>query len=128
MENTTKKTIKWFGIESIMAAIILFVAIKFGLNGLYVGFAVVLLFGAAIFVHEWGHYYVARKRGLKVEAFAIGFGPKIFGWTKDGIEYSWRLIPAGGYVKLPQMVTSSAIEGGSENVEKLPTVSPLSKI
>ena len=47
--------------------------------------AVLVLFGAAIFVHEFGHYWMARKRGLKVEGFAIGFGPKIFGWTRDGI-------------------------------------------
>ena len=51
------------------------------------------------------------RRGLKVEAFAIGFGPKIFAWVRDGIEYSVRWIPAGGFVKLPQMVTSAAIEG-----------------
>src|SRR5471030_621768 len=96
---------------------------------LYVVIAVVLLFGAAIFVHEFGHYWVARKRGLKVEAFAIGFGPKIFGWTRDGIEYSWRWIPAGGFVKLPQMITSEAIEGEqATNVEPLPPVSPLDKI
>jgi len=54
---------------------------------IYVGAAVVLLFGAAVFVHEWGHYFVARRRGLKVEAFAIGFGPKILSWRKDGIDY-----------------------------------------
>ena len=96
---------------------------------IYVVAGVVLLFGAAIFVHEFGHYWVARKRGLKVEAFAIGFGPKIFGWTKDGIEYSWRWIPAGGYVKLPQMVTSEAIEGtAAEGVEKIPPADPFSKI
>ncbi|PAW80512.1 MAG: RIP metalloprotease RseP [Pedosphaera sp. Tous-C6FEB] len=94
---------------------------------IYVVFAVLLLFGAAIAVHEWGHYWVALKRGLKVEAFAIGFGPKIWGWTKDGIEYSIRWIPAGGYVKLPQMITSEAIEGEQKG-EPLPPVSPWSKI
>ncbi|MGI8965876.1 MAG: site-2 protease family protein, partial [Limisphaerales bacterium] len=98
------------------------------LNILYVTVVVVLMFGAAIFVHEFGHYWVARKRGLKVEAFAIGFGPKLFGWTRDGIEYSWRLIPAGGYVKLPQMVTSSALEGVGEEADKVPPASPGSKI
>lgn len=99
------------------------------LNILYVGSAVVLLFGAAIFVHEFGHYWVARRRGMKVEAFAIGFGPKILGWTRDGIEYSWRWIPAGGYVKLPQMVTSDALEGEtSEPKEAIPPAPPLSKI
>src|SRR4051812_39793393 len=99
------------------------------LNYLYVAAAVIFLFGAAIFIHEFGHYWVARRRGLKVEAFAIGFGPKLFGWTRDGIEYSWRLIPAGGYVKLPQMVTSQQLEGGStEPAEQIPPASPLSKI
>ncbi len=99
----------------------------FILTILYVAVVVLLLFGAAIFVHEFGHYWVARKRGLKVEEFAIGFGPKIFGWTKDGIEYSWRWIPAGGFVKLPQMITSEALEGEQKG-EPLPPVSPWSKI
>lgn len=98
------------------------------LEWLYVIAAVVLLFGAAIFVHEWGHYWVARRRGLKVEAFAVGFGPKIYGWTRDGIEYSIRWIPAGGFVKLPQMLTSEALEGDQSKSEPLPPVTPLSKI
>ena len=94
---------------------------------LYVVAAVILLFGAAVFVHEWGHYYMARKRGLKVEAFAIGFGPKIFGWKKDGIDYSWRWIPAGGFVRIPQMITSEALEG-KDDKEPLPPADPISKI
>jgi regulator of sigma E protease len=99
------------------------------LNVLYVAAAVVLLFGAAIFFHEFGHFWMARRRGLKVEAFAIGFGPKILGWTRDGIDYSLRWIPAGGYVKLPQMMTSDALEGERANpTEQLPPVSPFSKI
>ena len=97
------------------------------LTWIYVIAAVVLLFGASVFVHEFGHFWVARRRGLKVEGFSIGFGPKLFGWTKDGIDYAWRLIPAGGYVKLPQMVTSEAIEGKADQGE-VPPVSPWSKI
>ena len=81
-------------------------------NYFYVVMGVLLLFGAAIFVHEWGHFWVARKRGLKVEAFAIGMGPKMFSWTRDGIEYSVRWIPACGFVRLPQMITSETLEGG----------------
>lgn len=94
---------------------------------IYVIAAVIFLFGAAVFVHEWGHYWVARKRGMKVEAFAIGFGPKIVSWTRDGIEYSWRWIPAGGFVKLPQMITSEALEGSNKG-EPIPPASPLSRI
>ena len=78
------------------------------LNYFYVAGVVLLLFGAAIFVHEFGHFWVALKRGLKVEEFAIGFGPIIWSKEHEGILYSIRLIPAGGFVKLPQMLTSEA--------------------
>lgn len=98
------------------------------LNILYLVGAVLFLFGAAVFVHEFGHFWVARRRGMKVEEFAIGFGPKVFSWTKDGIVYSWRAIPAGGFVKLPQMITSEALEGAKQGGESLPAASPLTKI
>jgi regulator of sigma E protease len=98
------------------------------LNILYVVAGVVLLFGAAVFVHEFGHFWMARRRGMKVEAFAVGFGPKAFSWVRDGIEYSFRWIPAGGFVKLPQMITSEALEGKGDSGEKIPPASPLSKI
>lgn len=93
----------------------------------YVSVAVILLFGAAIFVHEWGHYWVALKRGLKVEEFAIGFGPKLFAWKRGDVLWTVRAIPAGGFVKLPQMITSEALEGSSGG-EQLAPISPLSKI
>ncbi|MBC8325768.1 MAG: site-2 protease family protein [Verrucomicrobia subdivision 3 bacterium] len=116
------------------------------LNILYVIGVVFLLFGAAIFVHEFGHFWVALKRGLVVEEFAIGFGPIIWSKEHEGILYSIRAIPAGGFVKLPQMLTSEAIEGTADSdegkgrgegegernqegsPEELPPVSPLSKI
>ena len=98
------------------------------LNILYVVAAVVFLFGTAIFIHEYGHFWMARRRGLKVEGFSIGFGPKIFGWTRDGIDYAWRWIPAGGFVALPQMVTAESIEGKAQSAEPLPPITPLSKI
>src|SRR5882762_4610878 len=98
------------------------------LRVVYDAVAVLLLFGAAVFVHEFGHFWMARRCGLKVEGFSIGFGPKILSWTKDGIEYSWRWIPAGGFVKLPQMVTSEALEGESGSAELTPPAPPWSKI
>ena len=63
---------------------------------------------------------------MKVEEFAIGFGPKIYSWKRDGIEYSLRWIPAGGFVKLPQMITSEALEG--ESAREVPPAPPLHKI
>ncbi|RME93578.1 MAG: RIP metalloprotease RseP [Verrucomicrobia bacterium] len=94
----------------------------------YVAVVVVLLFGATIFVHELGHFLVALWRRMRVEAFAIGFGPKIWSATRKGIEYSIRWIPAGGFVRLPQMVTSEALEGGSRSGEPIPPAPPSSKI
>ncbi len=98
------------------------------LNGIYIAAAVILLFGAAIFVHEFGHFIAARWRGMKVEAFALGFGPKLFKWTRKGVEYSIRLIPAGGFVRLPQMGPIAPLEGSSDSEEKLTPASPLSKV
>jgi len=95
-------------------------------TGIYIAVAVLVLFGASIFVHEYGHYWMARRRGLKIEGFSLGFGPKIFSFMKDGVEWSVRWIPAGGFVKLPQMITSEAIEGkGSGDIPPAP---PLSRI
>ena len=54
-----------------------------------------------VFVHEMGHYLIARKNGVKVEIFSIGFGSELFGWT-DQIGTRWKVcaIPLGGYVKM----------------------------
>jgi len=98
------------------------------LHWVYVGGVVILLFGAAIFVHEFGHLLMARWRGLKVDGFSIGFGPKLLGWRCGGVDYALRLIPAGGFVALPQMVTSTALEGKSQAAASLPPISPASKI
>ena len=96
------------------------------LNVIYVIAAVLVLFGAAIFIHEFGHYWTALKLGMKVEEFAVGFGPKIHSWKRDGIEYSVRWIPAGGFVKLPQMITAEALEG--QSAENVPPAPPGHKI
>ena len=57
-----------------------------------------LLLGILITVHEFGHYIFARMTGIEVMEFAIGFGPKIVGWTgKSGTKFALRCIPLGGY-------------------------------
>ena len=54
-----------------------------------------------VFVHEFGHYYVARRAGVRVETFSIGFGPELFGWNdKRGTRWRFAAIPLGGYVKM----------------------------
>ena len=56
--------------------------------------------GVLIFVHELGHFMVARWYGVKVLAFSLGFGPKLFKVTRGDTEYCISAIPLGGYVKL----------------------------
>ncbi|MBU2869894.1 sigma E protease regulator RseP [Colwellia sp. E2M01] len=61
----------------------------------------VVALGILVTVHEYGHFWVARKSGVKVERFSVGFGKAIFKRTgKDGTEYVLALIPLGGYVKM----------------------------
>lgn len=84
------------------------------LSNVWVVFLAVLLFGGSIFVHELGHFLAARRRGVYVERFSIGFGPAIWSWRgRDGVEYRLSWIPLGGYVLLPQLADLGAIEGRS---------------
>ncbi len=60
----------------------------------------IVLLGVLITVHELGHFLVAKACGVKVIRFSIGFGPKLFGFTKGETEYQVALLPLGGYVKM----------------------------
>jgi regulator of sigma E protease len=60
----------------------------------------ILLIGILIFVHELGHFIVAKLMGVKVEVFSLGFGPKLVGIKGKETEYRISLVPLGGYVKL----------------------------
>jgi regulator of sigma E protease len=54
-----------------------------------------------VFVHELGHYLIARRNGVRVEVFSIGFGPELFGWwDRAGTRWKFSTIPLGGYVKM----------------------------
>ena len=61
----------------------------------------ILVFGIIVVVHEFGHFYFAKKSGILVREFAIGMGPKIFAYIgKDGTAYTIRILPLGGYVRM----------------------------
>lgn len=62
--------------------------------------APILVIGILVFFHELGHFWVAKRSGIRVEAFSIGFGPQIFGFTRGETEYKVSWIPFGGYVKM----------------------------
>ncbi|OSQ38083.1 zinc metalloprotease [Thalassospira mesophila] len=63
--------------------------------------AFLFVLSVLVFVHEFGHYWVAIKAGVKVESFSIGFGPEIVGWNdKSGTRWKISALPLGGYVKM----------------------------
>lgn len=64
-------------------------------------FSFVIIISVIVFIHEFGHYYVAKLCGVRVEAFSIGFGPEIYGWyDKDKTRWKISAFPLGGYVKM----------------------------
>ncbi len=63
----------------------------------------ILGLGLLVFIHELGHYWVARRQGMRVEAFAIGFGKPIYTWVWQGVQWHICILPFGGYVKIAGM-------------------------
>ena len=62
--------------------------------------AFIVLIGVMVVVHEFGHFVVAKLCGVRVEAFSIGFGPRLFGVKCGDTDYKVCLLPLGGYVKM----------------------------
>ncbi|WP_267201818.1 RIP metalloprotease RseP [Limosilactobacillus kribbianus] len=60
----------------------------------------ILVFGILVLVHEYGHYFFAKRAGILVREFSIGMGPKIWWKRKNGTTYTVRILPIGGYVRL----------------------------
>ena len=75
-----------------------------------------ILLGILIFVHELGHFAVARWCGVRVEVFSLGFGKKIFSYKKGDTTYCISLIPLGGYVKMFGEMNSGPIEESQRSV------------
>lgn len=69
---------------------------------LYIVLAILGL-GFLVFIHELGHYIVARRKGMRVEAFSIGFGKPLWTWERDGVKWHVCMLPFGGYVKIAGM-------------------------
>ena len=76
--------------------------------------AFLLVLGVLIFVHELGHFLVARWYGVRVLTFSLGFGPKILKITRGGTEYCVSAVPLGGYVKMAGETTSDERQGAPD--------------
>jgi regulator of sigma E protease len=89
-------------------------------TALYIA-ACVLLFALAILIHEFGHFVVARKLGLRVEAFSIGFGPVLWKKKVGDVEYRLSALPLGGYVSIPDIDPegTKALEGAGAEKAKV---------
>src|SRR5476649_801857 len=70
----------------------------------------ILGLGFLIFIHELGHYFVARRVGMTVEVFSIGFGPAIRQWTIQGVKWQLCMLPFGGYVRIAGMDKKGNLE------------------
>ncbi|NKB23178.1 MAG: RIP metalloprotease RseP [Kiritimatiellae bacterium] len=100
------------------------------LTAILMGLSIALLFGLTVFIHELGHFWVARWCGLKIEAFSIGFGPALWKKTIRGVKYKIGLLPFGGYVALPQMDPTFGLETPKKDDDTPPLlhISPFKKI
>lgn len=89
------------------------------MNPLYIIYAI-LIFGLLIFIHELGHFIVARLCGVKVLEFAIGMGPKLFSWVgkKKGTRFSLRLLPFGGFVNMLGETGMEVVQGDNGEGEE----------
>ncbi|KKQ95259.1 MAG: Membrane-associated zinc metalloprotease [candidate division CPR2 bacterium GW2011_GWC1_39_9] len=83
----------------------------------------IFVFGLIVFVHEFGHFFMARRAGCRIDEFGFGFGPKLFGWKKGETKYAIKLFPIGGYVKI------YGEEGGEDtnNPKSFASKTPLQK-
>ena len=75
--------------------------IAFVLSGLTYIVPFLFVLTVLVFVHEFGHYFIARRNGVRIDVFSIGFGPELFGWyDRAGTRWKFSAIPLGGYVKM----------------------------
>ncbi len=88
------------------------------MNFLYILLAL-FIFGILIFIHELGHFLVARMCGVKILEFAIGMGPKLVSWKsqKSGTRYALRLFPIGGFVSMLGENGMEAVQGSGEDAD-----------
>ena len=77
--------------------------------------AFIFILGAAVVLHEFGHFIVAKLFKMRVETFSVGFGPRLFGRRWGTTDYRVSLIPLGGYVKLGGDESNAAVEGAGES-------------
>src|SRR5215472_7840381 len=82
------------------------------INPLYY-LAAIPVFGLLVIAHEFGHFIIAKRAGIRVDEFAIGFPPRLFSFRRGETLYSINLLPLGGYVRMPGENGETTDEAGN---------------
>jgi len=98
------------GVLTVLALIVL-IAVR---PSLAVTVAIIVGLILTIMLHEWGHYIAAKKSGMKVTEFFLGFGPRIWSFRRGETEYGIKAIPAGGYVRILGMTNLEEVDPEDE--------------
>lgn len=80
------------------------------MESLFYALLAILGLGFLVFIHELGHFLVARRQGMRVEAFAIGFGKPLYTWEHNGVKWMICILPFGGYVRIAGMQKEGNLE------------------
>lgn len=81
--------------------------------------------GLLIFAHEFGHFIIAKWRGVRVDVFSLGFGPRLFGFARGGTDYRVSAVPLGGYVKMAGETVAETRSGAPDELTSKPAWSRL---
>lgn len=117
MTDDNKTAKPKFPISRIIVPVLIALAVFFWLKGYINGgtvknlLAFIFILGAAVVLHEFGHFIVAKLLGIRVETFSVGFGPRIWGRKWGTTDYRLSAVPLGGYVKLGGDESNAPIEG-----------------
>jgi regulator of sigma E protease len=117
MTDESKTAKPKFPISRIIVPALIALAVFFWLKGYINGgtvknlLAFIFILGAAVVLHEFGHFIVAKMLGIRVETFSVGFGPRIWGRKWGTTDYRLSAVPLGGYVKLGGDESNAPIEG-----------------
>src|ERR1035438_7115558 len=82
--------------------------------------AFIVLIGVMVVVHEFGHFVVAKLCRVRVEAFSVGFGPRLFGYKYGDTDYKVCLLPLGGFVKMTGEAAEQNLEAPGTVTAELP--------
>ena len=106
----TRKAVTGIGLT--VLAVIALIIVR---PSLAVTVAIIVGLILTIMLHEWGHYIAAKKSGMKVTEFFLGFGPRIWSFRKGETEYGIKAIPAGGYVRIIGMTNLEEVDPADED-------------